>query len=75
MVRMNIMMPEALAEYLKTVPNKSRFIAESVDERIARERSRQLRASLAENYASSAKEDLGTDRLWSGTLHDGSWKE
>ena len=75
MVRMNIMMPESLAEYLKTVPNKSRFIAESLDERIRRERSRQLRADLAQAYTQSADEDRAVDRAWSGTMSDGGWGE
>ncbi|MBF0595067.1 MAG: hypothetical protein HQL22_08870 [Candidatus Omnitrophica bacterium] len=75
MVRMNIMMPEALAEYLKKVPNKSRFIAESLEERIRRERSRHLRASLAEAYMHSAEEDRAIDRSWIGTMGDGGWSE
>lgn len=73
MVRMNIMMPESLAEYLKKVPNKSRFIAESLEERIQRERSKQLRASLAEAYTQSAEEDKAVDSIWSGTRNDGDW--
>lgn len=75
MVRMNIMMPEELAEHLKTVPNKSRYIAEALEERIGRERSKKIRSLLADAYAQSAKEDLATDADWSGTLRDGGWGE
>ncbi len=56
MTRMNIMMPDDLSEYLKKVPNKSRYIAEAVAERISRERSKHLRSLLADAYAASAKE-------------------
>jgi len=71
MVRMNIMMPEDLAEALKKVPNKSRFIAEALQEKISRERSKKLRAILAESYTSASEEDRALDRDWSGTLADG----
>ena len=73
MVRMNIMMPDSLAAYLKKVPNKSRFIAESLEERITRERSKLLRATLAEAYAQAAEEDRVVDQAWNGTLNDGGW--
>jgi hypothetical protein len=72
---MNIMMPEVLAEHLKTVPNKSRYIAEALEERIGRERSRALRAQLAEAYASEAGEGAAADRDWSATLSDGIGSE
>jgi hypothetical protein len=71
MVRMNIMMPESLAEYLKTVPNKSRYIAEALEQRIQRERSKQLRQELAEAYTRSAEEDRAENKLWEATLQDG----
>ncbi len=75
MVRMNIMMPDELAAHLKHVPNKSRYIAEALEERIQRERSRKLRATLAEAYASSAVEDPALAQEWAGTLKEGVWGE
>lgn len=75
MIRMNIVMPEQLAEHLKKVPNKSRYIAEALEEKIRRERSRHLRTVLAQAYTESAEEDRAVDRDWSGTLKDGSWSE
>ena len=71
MVRMNIMMPEKLADHLKTVPNKSRYIAEALEERIRRERSKKLRVLLSSAYAEASAEDLAMERAWSGTLADG----
>lgn len=73
MVRMNIMMPEELSEYLKKVPNKSRYIAEAVAERVQRERTKHLRSLLAEAYTHSAKEDAAVTTDWAGTLKDGAW--
>lgn len=75
MVRMNIMMPEALAEELKAVPNKSRYIAEALEEKLLRERTRKMRSLLAEAYTQSSDEDLATDHAWIGVLHDGEWKQ
>jgi hypothetical protein len=73
MIRMNIMMPEDLAKHLKTVPNKSRYIAEALEQRMVRERSQKLRALLVEAYTENSFEDLAVDRAWSGTLHDGGF--
>jgi hypothetical protein len=73
MIRMNIMMPEDLAEHLKTVPNKSRYIAEALGQRILRERSQKLRELLREAYAESAVEDRVVERAWSSTLDDGGF--
>ena len=73
MIRMNIMMPEDLAKHLKTVPNKSRYIAEALEQRMIRERSQKLRALLVEAYSESAVEDKAVDSTWSGTTDDGGW--
>ena len=75
MVRMNIIMPELLVEHLKTVPNKSRYIAEALQEKIMRERTRSIRGLLAAAYTESADEDHAADRAWNGVLNDGDWKE
>jgi hypothetical protein len=73
MVRMNIMMPDDLAVHLKSVANKSRYIAEALQEKIARERSKHLRRLLAEAYTRSSGKDLALDRAWAGTFGDGGW--
>ena len=75
MIRMNIMMPDTLALHLKTVPNKSRYIAEALEEKIQRERSKGLRAELAQAYRDSAMEDRAINREWDVTLSDGGGKE
>ncbi len=73
MIRMNIMMPEELANHLKTVPNKSRYIVEALEQRILRERSQKLRALLIEAYTESSSEDRSVDLAWSGAIQDGEW--
>ena len=71
MVRMNIVLSEPLAEHLKTVPNKSRFIAEALEEKISRARAEVLRAQLVKAYKESAAEDLAECKEWDATLLDG----
>ena len=73
MIRMNIIMPDELATHLKRVPNKSRYIAEALAEKITRERTKKLRSLLAGAYTASGDEDRAVDREWAGTLNDGSW--
>ena len=70
---MNIMMPEDLAKHLKTVPNKSRYIAEALEQRLLRERSQKLRSLLVEAYTESSAEDKTVDSAWSGSIDDGGW--
>jgi hypothetical protein len=71
MVRMNIMMPDTLALHLKTVSNKSRYIAQALEEKILRERSKALREELAHAYTASFDEDRAIAREWDVTLGDG----
>ncbi len=73
MVRMNIMMTDELAVHLKSVPNKSRYVVMALEEKIQRERSKRLRAELAEAYMASSKENRVLTQEWSGVLKDGGW--
>ena len=72
MIRMNITMPDDLAAALKRVPNKSRFIADALEEKIQRERSKKQRALLAEAYTASAEEDRALAQDWDAAVADGS---
>jgi hypothetical protein len=71
MVRMNIVLPEPLAEHLKTVPNKSRYIAEALEEKISRIRAEFLRQELAKAYKELAREDAELNKEWEVTIADG----
>lgn len=75
MVRMNIIMPDEIAEHLKSVGNKSRYVVEALQEKIQRERTRQMRTLLAGAYTSVADEDVLVSREWAATSSDGSEKE
>ncbi len=57
MVRMNITMPERGARKLSKFKNKSRFIAEAVEEKIAIQEKERTEQLLQESYKKAAKED------------------
>ncbi len=74
MVRLNITMPEEVAEKLRHIANKSQFIAQAVREKFSREKRRELERLLAESYQKAAQEDMRANRDWENpTLTDG-WK-
>jgi metal-responsive CopG/Arc/MetJ family transcriptional regulator len=73
MKRMNITLPDELVELLEDKPNKSRFIAEAVHEKIIRERTEKLRRHLIEGYKNEKEEGRKVNDEWeSGTLD--SWE-
>ena len=74
MVRMNIMMPDNLALHLKKVSNKSRYIAEALEEKIQRERSKMLRTQLANDYAAVSAEDRAVCTAWDSTTSTKGWE-
>ncbi|MBF0531569.1 MAG: hypothetical protein HQL23_00550 [Candidatus Omnitrophica bacterium] len=50
MVRMNITMPDRIAQKLSNINNKSRFIAEAVEEKIDTQEKQILFAALSQEY-------------------------
>ena len=56
MVRMNITMPDRIAQKLGKVKNKSRFITEAVEEKIKNQEKQELLTQLEEDYKEMAKE-------------------
>ena len=70
-VRMNITLPSEIAELLKSVRNKSNFIAEAVKERIEREEQNQLIRELTEGYKIRKSEDNLLALEWDTTTGDG----
>ncbi len=74
MVRLNITMPEDVAEQLNHVRNKSYFIAQALKEKFQREKKQKLDELLVEGYKKSAAENGALNNDWeAGTLNDG-WK-
>lgn len=73
MVRMNITMPEIVAKQMSRVPNKSRFIAEAVREKLERMKGSKLEQELIEGYQNVVREDQELNRDWDVTITDGDW--
>ena len=69
--RLNITVPEDVADMLKGVKNKSAFIAEAVREHKRQKDREKLISELKEGYLSTAKEDLELSKEWEVTINDG----
>ena len=55
MKRLNITLPEEIAQELKYIPNKSSFISEAVKEKIERINKEKLDKLLIEGYKATSK--------------------
>lgn len=64
MKRLNITLPEEVTQDLETIPNKSRFIADAVKEKLERERKRRLNELLIEGYKATKEEDKKLNEEW-----------
>ncbi len=64
MKRLNITIPDDLGQDLETIPNKSRFIAEALKEKLEREKREKLEELLIEGYKATKKEDKKLNREW-----------
>ena len=71
MKRLNITLPEDLCEELKTIPNKSRFIAASLKEKLEREKREKLDKLLIEGYIATKEEDQEVNEEWGKISLDG----
>jgi hypothetical protein len=69
MKRLNITLPMDIFNQIKSLPNKSRFIAEALTEKIRGEKRKELETLMAEGYqkgsaaAVDKKEDFDWDRI------------
>lgn len=71
MVRMNITMPERVVRKLSKVKNKSRFIAEAVEEKIEVQEKKQLLDRLAGEYQEMARDDRQAMKDWDALAAQG----
>ncbi|MCL4513339.1 MAG: hypothetical protein M1421_04940 [Candidatus Eremiobacteraeota bacterium] len=72
MKRYNINDPVEISEELAKIPNKSRFIAETLSEKLERMKKEELDRQLIEGYKAVKKEDEKINAEWeSATLE--SW--
>jgi metal-responsive CopG/Arc/MetJ family transcriptional regulator len=62
--RLNITIPEELAQEIKDLPNKSRFIAQALREKLERVKREKLDSLLIEGYKATREEDKRIDIDW-----------
>jgi metal-responsive CopG/Arc/MetJ family transcriptional regulator len=62
--RLNITLPEKIAQEIKDVPNKSAFISEAVKEKLDRINKEKLDKLLIEGYKATRKEDKESNQEW-----------
>ena len=71
MKRLNITIPEDLAQKIAIFPNKSRFIAEAIKERLKRTEKERLNRLLSEGYRKTRQEDKEINKEWEGITLEG----
>ena len=71
MKRLNITIPDDLGQNLERVPNKSRFIAEALKEKLEREKRKKLEELLIEGYKATKKEDKMLNKEWEAITREG----
>ncbi|MBN1901745.1 hypothetical protein JW926_10520 [Candidatus Sumerlaeota bacterium] len=71
MARLNITLPDEIAQILSTKQNKSRFIAEALKEKMEREKRDHINRLLFEGYKATAKENADIDDDWANTELEG----
>ena len=74
MKRLNITLPERVAEAIATYENKSRFIADAINEKIERDKKEKLDTLLVEGYKSEGSADKIINKEWEGATLEG-WPE
>ena len=67
MARLNITLPDEIAEKIANKQNKSRFIAEALREKIERDKKKKIEDLLIEGYKTTIKEDSAILTEWEGT--------
>jgi CopG family transcriptional regulator / antitoxin EndoAI len=73
MKRINITLPDDVVELILEKPNKSRFIAEAIRDKVEREKKEKLRNQLIEGYKNETDEGRRVNEEWEpGTLE--SWE-
>ena len=71
--RLNISLPEEIAQEIKDIPDKSGFISEAVKEKLDRINKEKLDKLLIERYKASRKEDKEINQEWKKITLEG-WR-
>jgi len=72
--RLNITLPEKVAEALEAYENKSRFISEAVIEKIIKDKKVETDSLLIEGYKNENSKDKKVDEEWEKATLE-SWPE
>jgi len=64
MKRLNITLPEKIAQEIQNIPNKSNFIAEVIKEKIEKINRKKLYQLLIEGYKATKREDKEINQEW-----------
>jgi metal-responsive CopG/Arc/MetJ family transcriptional regulator len=64
MRRLNITLPEEIVRNIEEIPNKSRFIAEALKEKLERLKRENLDRLLMEGYKATKEEDKQIAKDW-----------
>ena len=73
MKRVNITLPDEVIREMKGLPNKSRFIAEALKEKLERIEREKLDRLLVEGYKATKEEEKRIDKEWEKITLEG-WK-
>ena len=73
MKRLNITLPEEIAQEINDIPNKSGFISEAVKEKLERINKEKLDKLLIEGYKATRKEDREINQEWEKITLEG-WR-
>ena len=73
MKRLNITLPEEIAQEIKDIPNKSGFITVAVKEKLDRINKEKLDKLLIEGYKATRKEDKEINQEWEKITLEG-WR-
>jgi len=71
--RLNITLPEEIAQEIKDIPNKSGFISEAVKEKLDRINKEKLDKLLIEGYKATRREDREINQDWEKITLEG-WR-
>lgn len=71
--RLNITLPEEIAQEIKYIPNKSAFISEAVKEKLDKINKEKLDKLLIEGYKATRKEDKEINQGWEKITLEG-WR-
>ena len=74
MKRLNITLPERVAEAIATYENKSRFISDAIIDKIDKDKKERLDALLVEGYKSESNADKIINKEWEAATLEG-WAE